>query len=119
MQWMNRNTMLLALASVFGVGADHVEFTLGDTPIALAAGKPGPSDPTDHGSLTGLLDDDHPQYLPANGVRSTLSGFAVTGFDATSSASLRLLTVRNATMSAGTSSIPDRSTDTGTPSPSS
>jgi hypothetical protein len=126
MQWIKRNTMLLALASVFGaatttaaaaqsastiesvracyvpgsgtiyrvktakapsacVGADHVEFTLGDTPVALAAGKPGSSDPIDHGSLTGLLDDDHPQYLPADGARTTRSGFAVTGYDAAGS----------------------------------
>lgn len=34
---------------------------------------------TDHGALTGLTDDDHPQYLLANGVRSAPNGFAVTG----------------------------------------
>jgi hypothetical protein len=32
---------------------------------------------SDHGQLTGLLDDDHPQYVLANGVRSVSSGFAV------------------------------------------
>lgn len=34
---------------------------------------------TDHGALTGLTDDDHPQYLLANAVRPTTNGFAVTG----------------------------------------
>lgn len=34
---------------------------------------------TDHGALTGLLDDDHPQYLLNNGVRASTNGFAVTG----------------------------------------
>jgi len=34
---------------------------------------------TDHGALTGLLDDDHPQYLLADGVRGSINGFAVTG----------------------------------------
>jgi hypothetical protein len=33
----------------------------------------------DHGSLTGLADDDHLQYLLANGVRPAADGFAVTG----------------------------------------
>jgi hypothetical protein len=33
----------------------------------------------DHGSLTGLDDDDHLQYLLADGVRNTTNGFAVTG----------------------------------------
>jgi hypothetical protein len=37
-----------------------------------------PSGVTDHGALTGLGDDDHPQYLLA-GVRSAPGGFAVTG----------------------------------------
>ncbi len=35
---------------------------------------------TSHGALTGLLSDDHPQYLLANGVRNATNGFAVTGF---------------------------------------
>jgi hypothetical protein len=34
---------------------------------------------TDHGALSGLADDDHPQYLLADGVRTTTNGFAVTG----------------------------------------
>lgn len=33
----------------------------------------------DHGSLVGTMDDDHPQYLLANGVRTSVDGFAVTG----------------------------------------
>lgn len=34
---------------------------------------------SDHGALTGLSDDDHPQYVLADGMRSTTNGFAVTG----------------------------------------
>lgn len=34
---------------------------------------------TDHGDLTGLADDDHPQYLLTDGVRTATNGFAVTG----------------------------------------
>ena len=41
---------------------------------------------TDHGALTGLLDDDHPQYVLANGVRASINGFAVTGTLATGTA---------------------------------
>ena len=33
----------------------------------------------DHGALSGLADDDHLQYVLANGVRGTTNGFAVTG----------------------------------------
>lgn len=34
---------------------------------------------SDHGSLNGLGDDDHTQYLLTNGVRNAINGFAVTG----------------------------------------
>lgn len=34
---------------------------------------------TDHGALNGLADDDHTQYVLADGVRNTTNGFAVTG----------------------------------------
>ena len=34
---------------------------------------------TSHGALTGLLNDDHPQYLLTNGARTTANGFAVIG----------------------------------------
>jgi hypothetical protein len=40
---------------------------------------------TDHGQLTGLLDDDHPQYLITTAVRtlaSPLSGITKTGIGA-------------------------------------
>lgn len=33
------------------------------------AGPAGPPGATDHGALTGLGDDDHPQYLPSDGTR--------------------------------------------------
>jgi flagellin-like hook-associated protein FlgL len=41
------------------------------TPAAAMGGV------TDHGALTGLANDDHPQYLLANGVRTAIDGFAV------------------------------------------
>jgi len=47
----------------------HVEFSWTD-----AAGGV-----TDHGVLSGLGDDDHLQYLLADGARATTNGFAVTG----------------------------------------
>jgi hypothetical protein len=37
---------------------------------------------SDHGALTGLGDDDHTQYLLANGVRTSPNGFAVIGVPA-------------------------------------
>jgi hypothetical protein len=55
-----------------GVTVQHVEFSWTD-------GQGGPSTPADHGVLTGLIDDDHPQYLLADGVRNSSNGFAVTG----------------------------------------
>ena len=45
-------------------------------PTTPASGGGGVSD---HGALGGLTDDDHPQYLLGDGVRSSLNGFAVTG----------------------------------------
>ena len=47
----------------------HVEFSWTD-----AAGGA-----TDHGALSGLAEDDHTQYLLADGARPTTNGFAVTG----------------------------------------
>ena len=41
---------------------------------------------TAHSALTGLLNDDHTQYLLADGARSSVNGFAVTGTPATGSA---------------------------------
>lgn len=38
-----------------------------------------PSGVTDHGALAGLSDDDHAQYVLADGVRDVTDGFAVTG----------------------------------------
>jgi trimeric autotransporter adhesin len=34
---------------------------------------------TEHGALTGLENDDHPQYLLTDGTRAAIDGFAVTG----------------------------------------
>jgi hypothetical protein len=55
-----------------GVTVQHVEFSWTD-------GQGGQSTPADHGVLTGLSDDDHPQYLLAGGGRNSSNGFAVTG----------------------------------------
>lgn len=52
-----------------GVTVQHVEFSWTD----------GQSASSDHGALTGLGDDDHPQYLLADGVRSSTNGLAITG----------------------------------------
>ncbi len=38
-----------------------------------------PAGVADHGALTGLADDDHPQYLLGNAARATTNGFGVTG----------------------------------------
>jgi hypothetical protein len=47
---------------------------------APAAPSGGGGGVTDHGALSGLVpDDDHTQYVLADGVRSTTNGFAVTG----------------------------------------
>ncbi len=51
--------------------------TFNGTAWAPATG--GSGGVTDHGALTGLADDDHPQYLLSNGVRSAPDGFVVTG----------------------------------------
>ena len=50
-----------------GVTVTHVEFSWTD---AVGA---------DHGAMTGLGDDDHPQYLLADGLRNSTNGFAVGG----------------------------------------
>ena len=50
---------------------------LGQTHVAFSWSQGGGT--LDHGALTGLTDDDHPQYLVTNGVRNATSGFAVTG----------------------------------------
>lgn len=45
----------------------------------MAATLSGGGGVTDHGALTGLTDDDHPQYLLTEGVRASTGGFAVAG----------------------------------------
>jgi hypothetical protein len=62
----------------------HVEFswTTGTGGVGTAAkggGNGGGGSTTDHGSLAGLTDDDHSQYLLTDGVRQAVDGFAVTG----------------------------------------
>lgn len=51
------------------LATSHVEFSWTD----------GGGGIMDHGGLDGLVDDDHPQYLLADGVRDATDGFAVTG----------------------------------------
>lgn len=46
---------------------------------AWAPMAPSGGGAADHGGLIGLGDDDHTQYILADGVRNTTSGFAVTG----------------------------------------
>jgi uncharacterized small protein (DUF1192 family) len=61
---------------------EHVAFALGGASSAKGPGGGGGgsgSPSTDHGTLAGLADDDHPQYLLAAGVRQSTNGFAVTG----------------------------------------
>ena len=63
----------------------HVEFTLAalapSAKASLAKTTPGGGggNVTDHGTLGGLEDDDHSQYLLSDGVRTSTNGFAVTG----------------------------------------
>ena len=53
-----------------GVAVAHVEFSWTDGAGAVSS---------DHGALAGLADDDHPQYLLGEGVRTGTNGFAVSG----------------------------------------
>lgn len=45
--------------------------------LSFTGGSGGGGGVTDHGALTGLGDDDHAQYLLANGARQVSGGFAV------------------------------------------
>lgn len=60
--------------------SDGDVLTWNGTASAWAPAAPsGGGGASDHGALTGLDDDDHTQYVLADGVRSTVNGFAVTG----------------------------------------
>ncbi len=65
---------------------EHVKFSLGTGSNAKGPGGGGGGGTggttTDHGTLAGLADDDHPQYLLADGVRNSTNGFAVAGSQA-------------------------------------
>jgi hypothetical protein len=50
-----------------------------DGAITAAKLAAGVSSAIDHGTVGGLSDDDHPQYLLADGARTATNGFAVTG----------------------------------------
>ena len=58
---------------------EHVAFALGTASSVKATGAAAGGQAIDHGALTGLTDDDHPQYLLANAIRPTTNGFDVTG----------------------------------------
>lgn len=59
--------------------ASHVQFSWTDG--ASAGGERRPTGGvTDHGALTGLTDDDHPQYMRADGTRAFTGDVSVGGF---------------------------------------
>jgi hypothetical protein len=61
----------LAGVSAFVLGDASVDWvTIQDIRPTLQFTAPGVTATTDHGSLTGLLDDDHPQYLLVDGTRA-------------------------------------------------
>jgi trimeric autotransporter adhesin len=85
-----------AAGDLSGLYPDPVVAALQGVAVANAAPEPGqvltyddatsawmPAMPatgvTEHGDLTGLTDDDHPQYLLGDGVRNVTNGFAVAG----------------------------------------
>jgi hypothetical protein len=65
-----------ALTCTGAIASGSGGFRFPDGTVQTTAGAGGV---TDHGALTGLTDDDHPQYLLTDGARSTTDGFAVTG----------------------------------------
>ena len=70
----------LAAAGTINTATNPVDWTqLKNVPAGFADGTDGGGGVSDHGGLTGLTDDDHVQYLLADGVRNTTNGFAVTG----------------------------------------
>jgi hypothetical protein len=69
----------LAAAGTINTSTNPVAWTkLKGVPAGFADGTDD-GGVSDHGSLTGLADDDHPQYVLTNGLRSATNGFAVTG----------------------------------------
>ncbi|MDX1548011.1 MAG: tail fiber domain-containing protein, partial [Rhodothermales bacterium] len=77
----NRSNALVLLKNGDLTAAGQIESESGGfkfpdgTVQTTAAGTPV----TDHGALSGLGDDDHGQYVLADGVRAATDGFAVTG----------------------------------------
>jgi hypothetical protein len=66
----------VAVANMPPAPGQVLTFDAGSTRWAPATPASGV---TDHGLLSGLTDDDHPQYLLGNGVRSFTNPFAVAG----------------------------------------
>ena len=70
----------LAVAGTINASTNPVDWTqLKNVPAGFADGVDASGGTSDHGTLTGLTDDDHPQYLLGNGARVANDGFAVTG----------------------------------------
>ena len=77
---LNAVTAALAASGTINTTTNPVDWTqLKNVPAGFADGTDAGGPATDHGLLTGLTDDDHPQYLVANGSRNAPNGFAVTG----------------------------------------
>ena len=74
-------TTSLAASGTINGAANPVDWTqLKNVPTGFADGVDASGTGTsDHGGLTGLADDDHPQYLLGNSARIATDGFAVTG----------------------------------------
>jgi trimeric autotransporter adhesin len=82
-------TGIAAIAALYACDGPNTPVEPNTKPLGVAvplvsvnAEKGGPGGGTtaiDHGSLGGLLDDDHTQYLLAGGVRNSPNGFAVSG----------------------------------------
>lgn len=67
-----------------GTSEPHVEFSWVSAAASLSAAAAGGNGgggakEIDHGSLVGLNDDDHLQYIPINGVRTATGGFGLKG----------------------------------------
>ena len=76
---LNAVTTALAASGTINTTTNPVDWTqLKNVPAGFADGVDG-GGVTDHGVLTGLTDDDHPQYALVNGTRTTTNGFAVIG----------------------------------------
>ena len=75
--------VVVIAAIIVQQGATHISEILDERP-RLGFVASATSTTSDHGNLTGLLDDDHPQYLLASGARSMTGNLDLGGFSLTS-----------------------------------